>query len=55
MALHSAANACVCGGHVAMVGVGDLVGEGGLAEAAAVIAELLVAGHCRCPGSYGYL
>ena len=55
MALHGAANACVCGGHVAMVDVSDLVDEDGLVEAAAAIAELLVAEPCRCPDSHGYL
>ena len=55
MALHNAANVCVCGGHVAMMDVGDLMDEGGLVETAAAIAELLVAEHCRCPDSHGYL
>jgi len=55
MAIHSAANACVCGGHLAMMDVGGLVDKGGLVEAAAAIAELLVAEHCRCPDSHGYL
>ena len=38
-----------------MMDVGGLVDEGGLVEAAAAIAELLVAEHCRCPDSHGYL
>ena len=42
---HSAANACVCNWG------GDLKDEGGLVEAAAAIAGLLVAEHCRCPAT----
>ena len=38
-----------------MMDVGGLMDKGGLVEAAAAIAELLVAEHCRCPDSHGYL
>jgi hypothetical protein len=55
MALHDAANACVCGGHVAVMEVSGLLDGGGLVEATATIAELLVAEHCRCPDVQGYL
>ena len=55
MALHDAANACVCGGHVAEMEVSGLLDGGGLVEATTTIAELLVAEHCRCPDAHGYL
>ena len=57
MALHDAANACVCGCHVAVMEVSGLLDGSGLVEATAAIdiAELLVAEHCRCPDVQGYL
>ena len=55
VALHDAANTCVCGGHVAVMDVSELLDGGGLVEAVGAIAELLVAEHCRCPDSHGYL
>ena len=55
MALHDAANACVCGGHVAVMEVSGLLDGGGLVEATAATAELLVAEHCRCSDVCGYL
>ena len=55
MASHDAANACVRGCHVAVVRGSGLLGGGCLVVATAAIAELLVAGYCRCPNAQGYL
>ena len=54
VALHDAANTC---GHIALqvVDVSELLDGSGLVEAVGAIAELLVAEHCRCPDSHGYL
>ena len=55
VALHDAANTCVCGGHIAVMDVSELLDGGGLVEATAATAELLVAEHCRCSDVCGYL
>ena len=53
MALHGAANACGCGGHVVMVGVIDLLDGGHVAGAAVGIPG--AAGACECFESQGYM
>ena len=53
MALHDAVNACGCGGHVAVMGVIDLLDGGHVAEAAVGIAG--AARACECLESQGYL
>ena len=53
MALHDAVNSCGCGGHVAVMGVIDLLDGGHVAEAAVGIAG--AARACGCLESQGYL
>ena len=53
MALHDAVNACGCSGHVAMMGVVDLLDGGHVTEAAVGIVG--AAGACECFESQGYL